>query len=150
MTLNTKRLKVPHVHITNTQDSQISIRFALWPAIFELEGILRQVHWMTPKWLETLKDHSNPIYMLQIKPSLKFRLVLLYDQPFSSYRPFQDKCNKWLQMTLNTKKPKVRHIDATTTPESKISIHFTVWPNVFELQATSRQMHRMTPNDLEH
>ncbi len=30
-----------------------------------------------------------------------FHSVLLYDQSFSSYRPFWDKCTKWPQMTLN-------------------------------------------------
>ncbi len=46
MTSNTKGSKVPHTHITMAHDSQISICFALRPAVFELHAILRQVHQM--------------------------------------------------------------------------------------------------------
>ncbi len=31
--------KVPHIHITIKPGSQISLRFALWPAVVELQAI---------------------------------------------------------------------------------------------------------------
>ncbi len=36
-------------------ESEVSVRFTLRHAIFELQAILRQVHQMTPKWRWTLK-----------------------------------------------------------------------------------------------
>ena len=50
--LNTKRSKVPHIHVTGTPESQISLHFSLLPAICELQAILRHVYWMTPNDLE--------------------------------------------------------------------------------------------------
>ncbi len=58
------------------------------------------------------------------------------------------------KMTLNTTRLKVAHICYTITPQSEISIHFVLHacshPPIFELQAFSRQLHRMTQNNLEH
>ncbi len=45
----TERSKVPHIHVTTNPQPQISLRFALQLAIFELQIILRQAHQMTPK-----------------------------------------------------------------------------------------------------
>ncbi len=93
MTLNAKRSKVPHTHTKNTPESQISFRFPVQPVIFELQTILRRVHPITPKWPETLKGQRWPIYMLQLCKIFKFHFVLIcYRQPFSTYRPFWDKC----------------------------------------------------------
>ncbi len=36
-------------------------------AVFKLQAIFRQVHWMTRKWTETLEIHRYPIYMWQIQ-----------------------------------------------------------------------------------
>ncbi len=49
MTLNPTRSKVPHICFTSTHGSQISLRFALRPAVLEIQAILRQVHRMTPR-----------------------------------------------------------------------------------------------------
>ncbi len=48
ITLNTKRSNVSHIHVTATPDSQISVSFALRPAVSEHQAILRQVRRMTP------------------------------------------------------------------------------------------------------
>ncbi len=61
--------------------SQISILFALRPAIFELQAILRQAHRLTPKWLWMLKGQRYPIYMLQLL-SLKFHSLPLQPADF--------------------------------------------------------------------
>ncbi len=37
-----------------------------------------------------------------VPPSPKFQSGFIYSHPFSSYRPFRDKCTEWLQMTLST------------------------------------------------
>ncbi len=85
---------------------QISTRpkfhcFALRRAVFELQAILRKVHWMTPKWPWTLQGHRYQINVLLVSMSPKFHSVSLYDQPFSRYRPFWNKCTEWPQNDLN-------------------------------------------------
>ena len=54
MTLNTKRTKVPHEHITilTTFESHISLCFSLYMALFELQAILRQVLEWPQKYLK--------------------------------------------------------------------------------------------------
>ena len=96
MTLNTKRSNIPHMHITTVAESQISIRFTLRPAIFELQAILRQVHRWPPKVTLNTKRSKLP----HIPMSPKFQSILLYGKPFLSYRPFWDKCTKWPQNYL--------------------------------------------------
>ena len=49
MTLNIKRSKVQHIHVTTAPKSQILPRFTLRSTFFELQAILRQVHRMIPK-----------------------------------------------------------------------------------------------------
>ncbi len=61
----------------------------------------------TPKRHWTLKCQRYPICMLTVPQSSKFHSAFLYEQMFSSYRLFWDKCTKWRQMTLNTKRSKV-------------------------------------------
>ena len=87
MTLNPTRSKVPHICVTSIPESQISVRFALRPAIFELQAILRQVDRMTPKRPRLLECERCPIYVTnnpgsQISP----HFIFLYDQPFSRYK----------------------------------------------------------------
>ena len=49
--------------------------------------------------------------------------------------------------TLDIKRSKVHHILSTTcrTPESQISVHFTLWTAILKLQSIVRQVHRITP-----
>ncbi len=91
MTLNTRRSKLPHIHVTTITQFQISLRFALWPSVFGLQDILGQMHWMTPKWPWTLRGQRYSICMWQLPPTPKFHTASLYTQPFSSYRPIWDK-----------------------------------------------------------
>ncbi len=44
MTVNTKRSKVPHIHVTTSPESRIFHRFTLRSPVFEEEGIWRQAH----------------------------------------------------------------------------------------------------------
>ena len=78
-TLNTNRSKVPHIHTTITSELQISLHFTLWPAVFDLPAIWRQVHLMTPKWPLTLNAQRYPIHgvtVLESQISLRFTLRL--------------------------------------------------------------------------
>ncbi len=52
MILNPTRSNIPHVCVTSIHESQISLRFAVRRAIFEMQAILRTVHRMTPNDLE--------------------------------------------------------------------------------------------------
>ena len=137
MTLNIKSSRVTHRHATITPPppSRISLRFAPWSSVFELQAILRQLLQMTPKWNWTLKCQRYPIYMLQLHQTPKFQSVLLCGQRFSRSRPFWDKCTEWSQNDPNTKRSKLPHIHFTP-----ISLFIR-----FELQLIFRQVHRMTP-----
>ena len=61
MTLNPTNSNVLHIFITIVPESQVSLRFALRPAFFNVQAILRQVHQMTPKWHWTLQGQGYPI-----------------------------------------------------------------------------------------
>ncbi len=63
LTLNNKRSKVP--------PGRYPI-FALRPAVFELQSILRQMYWMTPKWRWTIKGQRYSIFILQLPLSPNF------------------------------------------------------------------------------
>ena len=99
---------------------------------------------MAPKCPWTLQGHVWPIYMLLVYTSPKFHSISLYDQPFSRYRPFWDKCSEWPQIDLDNTRSNYP-IPYTTVPEPQISLHFVLRPAIFELQAIFRQVHRMTP-----
>ncbi len=60
MALNTTRWNVIHAYDTSSLESKILIRFALWPAVFELCVILQQVLWITPNDLENYKVKGSP------------------------------------------------------------------------------------------
>ncbi len=81
MALNTKRSKVPHTHITTVHDSQISFTFALEPVVFQIQAILRQMHWMILKWCWTLKGQRYPIYMLQLWSTESQNFIYFFLQP---------------------------------------------------------------------
>ncbi len=83
MTLNTKRSKVPHIHACNNYPQVPNFTpFHSTVRRFELQAILRQVHWMTPKWPWRLIGQRYPIHVLYISLSPKLHSVLLYDYPF--------------------------------------------------------------------
>ena len=94
--------------ITSVPESQISVLLTLWPAVFELQAILKQMHWMTPKWPWTQQGHHHgyPICGLPVSRRPKFRSISLYDQLFQSYRPFWHKCTEWPQNDLEYYKVK--------------------------------------------
>ncbi len=58
--------------------------------VFETQAILRQVHQrqMTPKWHCTLEGVPYIHVTTKYPPIPKFQSVLLYGQPFSSYKQF--------------------------------------------------------------
>ncbi len=75
--------------------------------------------------------------------------ISLYDQTFSRYRPFWDKCIECPKIDLEPYKVKLPYICITSVRESQISFIFTLQPALFKIQAILRQVHRMTPSDLE-
>ena len=71
--------------------------------------------------LNTKRSKVHHIYILQLSPSPKLHSVSLFWKPLSSFRSFSDKCLKWPQNDLDTKRSKVSpHIHVTTTCESQI------------------------------
>ena len=143
---------VPHIHITTTPQSQISPRFALWPAVFEIQVILRQLHWMTPKWPWTLhvKVKGTPLARIRIPTThtSQISLVLLslfeiwdiwrqihwmtpkwpwtYYKIKDHYRSFWGKCTEWPQNYFEHYKVKGVPCMLLSTAECQISPWFTV------------------------
>ena len=111
MTLNIKRPDVPHIHITTTPDSQIS----LWVTNFHSVLLYRQrissylwlVHRIIPKWHWTLKGQRYPIYMLQLPPCQKFHSICSTASLFRVIGQFEISALNDPQMTLTTKGLKV-------------------------------------------
>ncbi len=58
---------------------QISVLFTLQPVVFELQAILRQLHWITPVTLNTSRYSIPGVYVFW---SPKFHSILLYKQLF--------------------------------------------------------------------
>ena len=71
------KVKSTYICITSVPDSQISLRLAVRPAIVEIHAILKQVHWMIPKWPWTLQGQRYPIFVLLLSTSPIFLSVLL-------------------------------------------------------------------------
>ena len=79
MNLNT-RSEVPDIKsITDIPDYQISVHFALRPAIFKIQATLRQA---------CTKGPQNDLEYVTSVPDSQFQPILLYHQLFLSYRPF--------------------------------------------------------------
>ncbi len=94
----TLRSNAPRVCATSVSESQLSVCFALRPAFLELQAILRQVHWMTPKWPWTLQGQLYSIYVLLVSVSTKLHSLLLY-MPLFRYKIVEivknPKCTEW-------------------------------------------------------
>ncbi len=91
--------------VTSTHESQISLRFALRPAIFEIQAIFET---NAPNDTKMTLNHtrSNVHMCVTVSPSPKFQSVLLYHQPFLRYKPFWEKCTEWPQNDLEHYKVK--------------------------------------------
>ena len=128
MTLNPTRLNVPNICTTTVPESQISLSFPLRPALFEIQAILRQVHWITPKWPWTLKSQIT-LYMYNWCPRFPnftpFRCKASHLQDTGN---FETSALNDPKMALNPTRSKVPHICVTSVHESQISLHFTVQP----------------------
>ncbi len=71
------KVKLPYICITSVHDSQTLVRFALRPALFEIQATLRQVHRMTPNWPWTLQCQITLYYITTVPESqisLRFAL----------------------------------------------------------------------------
>ncbi len=128
---------------------KISLRSSLRPAVFQLQAILRQVHWMTPKWPWTLQHLVYTRSLISVTNIYESQISVLFcstSNRFLSYRPFWDKVTEWPQNDLEhceVKSP----ICVTSAPESQISLRFALQPIVAELQAILNT--KMTQNDLK-
>ena len=49
-------------------------------------------------------NENFALYLAIFELQVELQSVSLYGKPFSSYRPFWDKCTEWPKMTLNTKR----------------------------------------------
>ena len=133
---------------------QISIHFALWPGVFELQATLQQVTGMTPKVPWTPQEQRYSICVTSITKSyisLRFRYIAKH---FRVKAILKNKCTVWHnllpvcppndpKLTLNTKRSKISPKDIASTSEFQISLHLALWPAIFKLQTNLRQVHRM-------
>ena len=122
---------------TSVPESQISVRFALRQAIFQIEAILGQVHRMTPMTHWTLQGQIYPI-LVSMSPT--------YTQFHSTTSRFQDTCHLETRapndpkMTLNPTRPNVHHICVITIPVSRIPARFALRPAVLRYRPFWDQM----------
>ncbi len=76
LTLNpTRSNHTTYICITSVPESPISLHFSVRPATVEIQAILRQLHWMTPKWPWSLQGQRYPIYVLLVSTSHIFHSV---------------------------------------------------------------------------
>ena len=72
---DTRGTKVRHIICcTSVPESKISISFSLRPAGFELQDILRCVHWLTPKWPRALQGQKVPHICVTSVPNSQMSL----------------------------------------------------------------------------
>ncbi len=69
------------------------VRFALQPAVPEVQAILRQAHWKTPNWPWTLPGQSRQIYVL-LMPHNPTSPFCSRDSSFGVTGHFLDQCTQ--------------------------------------------------------
>ena len=75
--LNTTRWNVPHICVTSVYNNQISVSFALRPAVFDLQAILRKLHRNDPKMTLNPTRSMHPTCVASIRESqISLRFVL--------------------------------------------------------------------------
>ncbi len=83
MTLNTKESKLtPYTQYDCPRIPIVLPRFALRPAVFELQATFRQMHQTTSKSFLKLKDERYPIYIVQLLLVQNFTPFLSTASPF--------------------------------------------------------------------
>ncbi len=113
---------------------KISPQFSLRPAVFELQTILRHVHWTTPEWPWTLQHvHVQGHYkVLLISRCPKLQSLLLYRDPFLFF--FFWVTDHFETSALNDPKSpwalrgQIHPHKCVTAPESQISLRFALQP----------------------
>ena len=106
-----------------SQSLEISLHFSLRNTVFEIQAILRQVHWMTSKWPKNLQGQVYPIYVLLVSKSPKFISFALRPASCCSVAGhFEKGASNYPKMTLNPTKSNVPHICFTSIHESQISL----------------------------
>ncbi len=116
LTLDPIRSKLPYTRITSVRDSQISLRFAVRPAFFEIQAILRQVHLMTPNWPWTLQ-RQIVLYLYNNCPRVSnFTPFRSMTSRFGVTGHFETRAPNDLKMTLSTTRSKVHHICVNSVP----------------------------------
>ncbi len=76
------KVKYIHICVTSIYETQISLHFALLPAVFET-GTLNDPKMTALKTLRQMYAIYIYIYVLLVSLSLKFHPISLYDQLFS-------------------------------------------------------------------
>ncbi len=141
--------------VTSVLESQIPVLFTLWPAVFEWQTILRQMHeWLKWPW-NTTRSYIpyicvtsvllvSPICVTSVPDSQISVRVILRPVIFeiqAILRPVQNDT----KMTLNPTSSNVCTICITSIPGSQISLRFAVWQAIFEMHAQA--ILRRAPND---
>ena len=105
-----------------------------------------------PEWPQVVNCQKYPAYTEYSHPRPKFHSVWLYDEPCLRYKVDENrKCTQWPQNDLNHLSVKSTLSTLNTHPRAKISLFFTLWPAIFEIQGCRKsEMNPMTQNDLNH
>ncbi len=138
------RSKIAQIHVTTTSGSEFHLA-SLYSRGFRVTGHSETTALNDPK----MALNTNPPNVTTA-PESQISLFSSYGQPFSSNRPFWDNIVRNVHtMTFDTKMSKVPLYGLLLLAVSNFTC-FAVHPPIFKLQTILRQLHWMTPNDLEH
>ncbi len=145
MILNPSRSNVPHM-FTSIHKSQILVHFALQPAIFEIQAILR-LHWMTQYGLEPYKVKCTP-YMLLLSPSPKISLRFALQPHIFKIQAILRQVHQMTPVILNPTRSNVPHICVTSIHESPNFAQFHSMTSHFWDTGHFETMYQMTPKSI--
>ncbi len=115
--------EVTHIYVFLVSLSpNISLHFSLWLAVFELQAIRIQVHWMTHKWPWTLQHVQGQKCAICVSNIHESQISVIFALPlvvFLSFRPFWHKCTESPKITLNVTRSNIPHICVTSAHEPK-------------------------------
>ncbi len=130
LTLNPTRSTVPRICVTSIHESQISVRFALWPAVLRYRPFWK-------RYTEWPKNNLEPY-----KVKLPHTRYMCYWYPWlPNFTPFRSMTSRFrdtgyfetsapndLKKTLNPTRLKVPHMCIISIAEYQISSHFPLRP----------------------
>ena len=115
-------------------ETQLSLRFTLWPAILKIQGCRKSsMHQMTPEWPQALKCQTYLVYTEYSPPRPKFHSVSSATSHFRDTRLSKiGNAQNEPRMSSSTYLWKAPYIHWKLTPEAQMLLRFALWSLVFQ------------------